>query len=154
MKYRATQAPQKQPSLYEQDYCLWIDMTAQQIREQKFTIIDWKNLLEEIESLGREQRNKVESYLNQLLKHLLLYQYWEAEKCYCQAGWADEIENFRRELDILLRSKTLYNYLLSILEETYCKARRAAIRKSNLKNLPEHCPYQVEQVLDPEWLPN
>ena len=145
---------QKLPTLYEDDYCLWVDTTAQQIRERDFDAIDWENLLEEVESLGREQRNKVESYLKQLLKHLLFYQYWEAERLYCAKGWADEIDNFRGELEILLRSRTLYNYLVSILEDTYQKARRSAIRKSNLQNLPEQCPYLIEQILDADWLPN
>ena len=140
--------------LYEEDYCLWIDRTAQQIREQDFDAIDWENLLEEIESLGRGQRNKVESYLKQLLKHLLLYQYWQAEKLYCAEVWADEIDNFRGELEILIRSQTLYNYLISILKNPYQKARRSACRKSNLQNLPEQCPYTVEQILDPDWLPD
>jgi hypothetical protein len=141
-------------TLYEEDYDLWLETTAQQIREQDFAAIDWENLLEEIESLGREQKNKVESYLKQTLKHLLLYQYWEAEKLYCAEGWADEIDNFRGELEILTRSQTLGNYLVSILEDTYQKARRSACRKSKLANLPEQCPYTVEQILDPDWLPD
>jgi hypothetical protein len=144
---------QKLQTLYEDDYCLWVDTTAQQIRERDFDAIDWENLLEEVESLGREQRNKLESYLNQLLKHLLFYQYWESEKLYCVKSWANEIDNFRRELEILLRSRTLSNYLLAILEDTYQKARRSAIRKSHLQNFPEQCPYNIEQILNPDWLP-
>ena len=144
----------KLQTLYEADYCLWVDTTAEQIRERNLSAIDWENLLEEVESLGREQRNKVESYLKQLLKHLLLYQYWEAEKIYCAKGWADEIDNFRGELEILLRSKTLDNYFLAILEETYARARRSAIRKSQLPNLPDQCPYKIEKILDPDWLPD
>lgn len=148
-----TQLSQKLQSLYEEDYCLWIDTTIKQIRSRNFDSVDWKNLLEEIESLGKEQKNKVKSYLKQLLKHLLMYQYWQTEKLYCAEGWADEIDNFRGELEILLESKTLYNYLLSIVDETYQKARDSAIRKSKLQNLPEQCPYTIEQILAPDWLP-
>jgi hypothetical protein len=140
-------------ALYEQDYSLWLDITLKQLQVKDLDNLDWQHLIEEIEALGREQKNKVESYLRQLLKHLLLYHYWEAEKLYCQKGWAEEIDNFRAELEILLRSKTLYNYLVSILEPTYQKARRSAKIKSQLDSFPETCPYQLEDILNPEWLP-
>ena len=65
--------------------------------------------MEEVEDLGRAQKNKLESYLRQLLKHLLLYQYWESERDYCEQGWIEEIDNFRAELEILVRSKTFKN---------------------------------------------
>lgn len=103
--------------------------------------------------MGREQRHKVESYLIQLLKHLLLYQYWESEKADCAKSWINEIDDFRIELAILLRSKTLSNDSLSILETAYQRARRSAKLKSNLDIFPGTCPYSVTQILDPDWLP-
>ena len=139
--------------LHNQDYAHWLEVTVEQIRSRDLQNIDWDNLIEEVEDLGREQRNKVESFLRQLLKHLLLYQYWESEKSRCSNGWIDEIDNFRSELEILLRSKTLYNYAESILEAAYNKARRSASLKSNLKNLPNICPYSLLEILDPDWLP-
>lgn len=139
--------------LYDQDYASWIEITLNQLRSHDLKNIDWENLIEEVEDLGREQRNKVESFLRQLLKHLLLYQYWESEKNRCANGWIEEIDNFRAELEILLRSKTLSNYLDSILESTYSKAKRSTTLKSNLKDLPESCPYSLKEILDPEWLP-
>ena len=96
--------------LYEQDYYLWLETTLEQLSQQDLACLDWKHLIEEIEALGNEQRRKVESYLKQLLIHLLLYQYWESERSYCARGWEIEINNFRDELEFLLRSKKLYNY--------------------------------------------
>nr|WP_238717802.1 DUF29 domain-containing protein [Petrachloros mirabilis] len=139
--------------LYEQDYAQWLEVTLSQLKDQDLANLDWQHLIEAIEDLGREQKNKLESYLRQLLKHLLLYQYWEKEKPYCARGWAEEIDNFRSELEILLRSQTLYNYLLLILEPTYQKARRSAVIKSGLEVFPKICPYEVNAILDTEWLP-
>ena len=139
--------------LHDQDYVNWLEITIKQLRSQDIKNIDWGNLIDEIEDLGREQRNKVESFLRQLLKHLFLYKYWEAEKTRCANGWIDEIDNFRAELEILLRSKTFYNYLDSILESTYYKAKRSATLKSNLKDSPELCSYSLEEILNFEWLP-
>ena len=96
-------------SLYEQDYVEWLDVTLEQLQNRDLKYLDWTNLMEEVEALGSEQRHKVESYLIQLLKHLLLYQYWESEKLYCAKYWLEEIDNFRNELEILLRSIAILN---------------------------------------------
>jgi hypothetical protein len=109
--------------------------------------------MEEVESLGCEQRHKVESYLIQLLKYFLLYQYWESEKLYCAKNWLEEIDNSRNELEILLRSKTLSNHAFSILETAYQRARRSSKTKSDLNIFPVNCPYSMEQILDPDWFP-
>lgn len=82
--------------------------------------------------MGIEQRRKVESYLKQLLIHLLLYCYWKIEKEDCQRGWQIEITNLRDELEFSFRSKTLYNYSLNCLGAVYIKARRQAIQKPGL----------------------
>lgn len=142
--------------LYEEDFVLWIDQTAETIRQRDIKNLDWENLLTEIEALGREQRNKVESYLIPIIKHLLLYQYWHSEKDYCRQGWAEEIDNFRIELEILLRSKTLYNHGVSILERSYEKAKRSALRKTGFppKTFPDQCPYSFAEIINFEFLPD
>ncbi|MCZ8202938.1 MAG: DUF29 family protein [Microcystis sp. LE19-55.1A] len=56
--------------LYDQDFVLWIERTTEQIRRGEMKNLDWEHLLTEIEDLGREQRNQVESYLIQTVKHL------------------------------------------------------------------------------------
>ncbi|MEB3160071.1 MAG: DUF29 family protein [Synechocystis sp.] len=52
-------------------------------------------------------------------------------------------------------SKVLYHYVSTILEKDYQKARKNAIRKSQLLPdlFPLTCPYTLEQILDPDWLP-
>lgn len=142
-------------SLYEEDYVEWLDVTLAQLQNRDFQNLDWEHLIEEVEALGREQRHKVESYSLKLLIHLLLYQYWQTEKDWSGKGWEKEIDNFRLELEILLESKVLYNYLLTVLDKNYQKARKNAIRKSQLSAdiFPLNCPYSVEQLLDADWLP-
>ncbi len=143
-------------TLYEQDYPLWLEKTAQLLQQRKWSDLDIDNLVEEIEGLGIEQKRKLESYLRQLLLHLLLYCYWEQERDYCAKGWQDEIDNFRDELEILLRSKTLYNYLLQKFDDVYQKARKRAIRKTGLppETFPVECPFSIDKVLNPDYLPN
>ncbi len=141
--------------IYEQDYAEWLEITLKQLESRSLENIDWEHLTEEIAALGNEQRHKVESYLRQLIKHLLLYQYWESEKSYCAKGWIEEIDNFRSELDLLLESKVLYNHSVKTLDKAYLKARSVAIRKSHLpfQIFPETCPYSLVEILNPDWLP-
>jgi hypothetical protein len=142
--------------IYEQDYPEWLDITLTQLQNRDLENIDWEHLIEEITALGNEQRRKVESYLRQIIKHLLLYQYWEAERFYCAKGWIEEIDNFRSELDLLLESKVLYNHCEKIIDKIYTKARNNTIRKSELSPIifPETCPYSLTEILNPEWLPS
>ncbi len=142
--------------LYESDFVLWIDETIKHLKQKELEQIDWEHLIEEIEDLGREQRRKVNSFLRQLFVHLLLYQYWTKERPYCGNGWKGEISNFRAELDELLISKTLLNYLQEEFDKVYSKARKIAINKTGLPAniFPETCPYTVEQVLDSEFFPD
>ncbi len=142
--------------LYDQDYFLWLQETYRMLESNKIEQLDLEHLKEEILDLGNEQKRKVDSYLRQLLIHLLLYQYWDAEKARCAKGWQNEIDNFRFELELLLKSRTLYNYFLQEIEEIYIKARRQAIKKSELPAnfFPENCPFSADNLLDAEFLPN
>jgi hypothetical protein len=142
-------------ALYEEDYYLWLQETYQVLEKKEINQLDLPHLMEEILSLGNEQRRKVDSYLRQLLIHLLLYQYWQGERQHCGKGWQNEIDNFRFELELLLKSRTLYNYFLQEIPEIYGKARKQAIKKSELSPtlFPETCPYNPSDLLDPDFLP-
>ncbi|MEB3160317.1 MAG: DUF29 domain-containing protein [Synechocystis sp.] len=141
--------------IYETDYLEWLSLTIAQLKAAKFEQIDQEHLLEELEDLGREQRRKVDSYLRQLLIHLLLYTYWQTEKDYCARGWESEIDNFRFELELLLKSKTLYNYFLEEINIIYPKARKQALKKTLLppEIIPQLCPFTPHQLLDTDFFP-
>ena len=141
--------------LYDTDFYQWTQDTWRQIQQRDIENLDWEHLAEEIEALGNEQKHKVDSYLRQLLIHLLLYQYWQDNRDYCTEGWQDEIDEFRFQLERRLQAKSLYNYFLSQINEIYPKARRKVILKSKHKlvTLPEHCPYTVDQLLNPDFFP-
>ncbi|GFE70145.1 DUF29 domain-containing protein [Chroococcus sp. FPU101] len=141
--------------LYEQDYMLWIEATTNQLKSKDFDHLDLEHLIEEVESLGIEQRHKVDSYLRQLLLHLLIYQYWTQEKAYCAREWRGEITNFRNELETLFESRTLYNYFLEKIDLIYLKARRQAMIKTDLPTttFPEKCPYTPEDIMNFNFFP-
>ncbi len=50
--------------LYEQDFLLWTETTANLLRSGKFTEIDIPNLIEEIESMGRSEKRELKKSLH------------------------------------------------------------------------------------------
>jgi len=39
--------------LYERDYYLWVQENLRLLKNREFHLVDWENLLEEIEGIGR-----------------------------------------------------------------------------------------------------
>ena len=56
--------------LYEHDYYAWTGTQAQALRERKISGLDWENLAEEVEDLGKAERHRLESHFEWLLIHL------------------------------------------------------------------------------------
>jgi hypothetical protein len=143
----------KLSQIYDRDYYLWLEKTTELLKAGKLNELDWEHLIEEIEDLSRSEKRAVVSLLKQLIKHLLLYNYWQKERQWSGQGWLEEISNFRFELSQYLDSKTLRNYTEQELGTIYTRARKEAIIKSNLPDLPINCPYSLEQILSDDFIP-
>ncbi len=142
--------------LYETDYMLWLEKTLEQIKHRQTDQIDWDNLAEEIEGLGIALHHKIDSYLRQILIHLLLYQYRTNEREKSGSDWRNKIIDLQDELESLLEeSKTLYNYFLSRIDLIYFKARRGVIQKTQFDSsiFPEKCPFSESELLDFNFYP-
>ncbi len=138
--------------LYEDDYALWLEKNIQLLAGRQLKDLDYENLIEELESLGRSERKTAESLVKQLLIHLLLYEYWTIEQDRNSDHWRVEIATFRDQLSDELKSKTIYNHVVEHLEPLYKRAVKLAALKSGVK-LPIACPYTIEQILNEDWLP-
>ncbi|MFM2060533.1 MAG: hypothetical protein RLZZ507_203 [Cyanobacteriota bacterium] len=105
-------------NLYEQDFSLWVEDTVSKLKARDNDNLDWDNLIEEVESLGKSQRKTVRSFLVRLLEHLLKRCYVPMSDCY--RGWEIEIRNFRQRLQIELEdSPSLKGFVLEILDKSY-----------------------------------
>jgi len=138
--------------LYEIDDYLWVERTIELLKEKKFDELDLENLIEELEDLGRERKNKVESLLRQIIIHLLLLEYWSQEYQYNAAHCQAEVTEFRFQIHGIL-TKNLQSYLASKIELIYQNSVKYTQRKTNLSIFPEKCPYTLEQLLDEDWFP-
>jgi hypothetical protein len=140
-------------TLYEIDDSLWLEETIELLKAKKFDALDLDNLIEELEDLGNEKKFRVASFLQQIIRHCLLLQFWTREREYNQAHWRSEIINFKDELNTYLTTN-LRNYLGHNLATIYEKALRYLRQKTDNKvNFPDTCPYSLEELLDPNWLP-
>ncbi len=141
-------------TLYEIDDSQWLELTIKLLKNRQFNALDLENLIEELEELGQEKKNAVASLLEQVIRHLLLLQYWTSESEYNAVHWQGEIYSFRVQLRRRLTTN-LRNYLDSELNSIYQDALGfVKIKTKNTVNFPLECPYTLEELLDIEWLPD
>ncbi|MFN5971820.1 MAG: DUF29 domain-containing protein [Microcystis sp.] len=53
--------------LYDTDFNLWVEETANLLKEGKWEYLDLENLIEEIEAMGRSDKKALKSNLEKLL---------------------------------------------------------------------------------------
>ncbi|MDJ0732079.1 MAG: DUF29 domain-containing protein [Crocosphaera sp.] len=137
--------------LYEIDDSQWLEETVKILKNRQFNDLDLDNLIEELEDLGREKKNAVAGLLEQVIRHLLLLQYWTEEQNYNSIHWQGEIYTFRVQLRRKLTTN-LRNYLEAELNNIYQDALGfVKIKTQNKVQFPSGCPDTLEQLLDPEW---
>ncbi|MFN7566675.1 MAG: DUF29 domain-containing protein, partial [Microcystis sp.] len=117
-------------TLYEIDDSLWLEETIELLKAKNFDALDLENLIEELEDLGNEKKFRVASFLQQIIRHCLLLQFWTREREYNQAHWRSEIINFKDELNTYLTTN-LRNYLEHNLATIYEKALRYLRQKTD-----------------------
>jgi hypothetical protein len=140
-------------TLYEIDDSLWLEETIELLKAKNFEALDLDNLIEELEDLGNEKKFRVASFLQQIIRHALLLQFWISEREYNQAHWQAEIISFQYQLKRYLTTN-LRKYLEQEFEQIYFESLRYVRQKNDNKvNLPDTCPYSLEELLDPNWLP-
>jgi hypothetical protein len=142
--------------LYEVDDYLWLEETVKLLKTKNWDNLDLENLIEELESLGKNNFNKVRSLLRQIIIHILLLEYWQQEYERNYRHWKGEIIAFRDDLNNSLTT-TLKNKLSlsQELETIYNVSKKFVIQKTGLhqKLFPDNCPYSLEQLLDDNWYP-
>jgi hypothetical protein len=141
-------------TLYEQDFNLWLETTINSLREGKLLEIDYENLIEELESMGKRDRNALKSNLKILLMHLLKYKY-QPEKI--TNSWLYTITEHRQRIrDSLETSPSLKSFLREVFDRSYQDARRLASDETGLsiKIFPQDCPFIFEDILNIDYLPN
>lgn len=141
------------PSLYERDFHAWTREQAKALAERRTADVDWANVAEEIESLGASDRREIRSRLTVLLAHLLK---WELQPDKRKNGWLASISEARIRIGgVLDDSPSLRRFPAEIVDFEYRHARRKAAMemRKTLEEVPENCPYRIEDILDDAFMP-
>lgn len=140
-------------ALYESDFYAWTQQQAKLLQEEKWSYLDIPNLVEEIESLGRQERRELRNRLGILIGHLLKWQFQPENR---SKSWLATIREQRKQvLDLVDESPSLQPYLPEALIKGYESGLNLAVRETSLnyKAFPSDCPYSSEQVLNAEFFP-
>ncbi len=141
-------------TLYDSDFYAWTQEQVSLLRSKKWHLLDVENLIEEIESLGRQERQEVVNRLGILLGHLLKWQFQPEHR---SRSWMATIREQRRKVSKLLQQNpSLTPFIEQALQEAFEDALDLAVKDTDLPypTFPETCPYLLEQILNPEFLPD
>src|SRR4051812_23983235 len=132
---------------YESDFYTWTQEQGALLRARRFDAIDSENLAEEIESLGRNEFDRLASFYRLILLDMLK---WEHQPNLQSRSWANAIEIHRLHArEVLDDNPGLKSRQNEALERAYRGARLEAIRETGLRKsaFPEICPFTLDEVL-------
>ncbi|MBF0256935.1 MAG: DUF29 domain-containing protein [Gammaproteobacteria bacterium] len=139
--------------LYEQDIHAWTRQTAELLRQQRFAELDVEHLIEEMETLGRRDRQGLVSRLKILLAHLLK---WHFQPAHRSSSWRGSIlEQHLRIRDLLQDAPSLEPYLPEAAAKAWCDGVRLTSKETGLPPaaFPASLHYALDSHLDDDWLP-
>ena len=140
-------------NLYETDFYAWTQQQANLLRYQLWNQVDLVNLIEEVESLGRRERQELRNRLIILIRHLLKWDYQSSKR---SRSWLATIRIQRRDIIKLLNENpSLQSSLEVALEEAYENARDLASGETNLplSTFPSQCLYLWEDLINLNFYP-
>lgn len=143
----------RDPDLYETDFYAWTQVQAEKLLARSHNELDWKNLAEEIDSVGRSQKREIRHRLGVLLHHLLKWEYQPAGRCEL---WRATIREQRKAIRaVLADSPSLRRFPSEVLSSSYEDGRLDAIEETGLQAaiFPTACPWPIEQIEDTTFLP-
>ena len=164
--------------LYDRDFYTWTMQQAEALRRRDFNAVDWENVIEEIETLGRSEERSLKSQYARAIEHLLKLQYRGARETENMAGWENSVDGARGEFKKVLRDNPgLKGKRDDVFDRAWLDAREDAVnafvhydtdgikdRSVRLRErkrltrewsqtLPQENPYTLKQVEDAFWMP-
>ena len=115
--------------LYDRDFVQWTEDQATALRHAKSAganlPLDWENLAEEIESLGKSLRRELRSQIRRILRHL--FKFAASPATDPRAGWHATIADARAEIEDILRdSPSLQREIRDLVVEQAAVAAKLA----------------------------
>jgi hypothetical protein len=144
---------------YEDDFYAWTQHQAAVLRDMPVADnrFDREHVAEEIEDLGKSERDAVRSQIRRIIEHLLKLAFSPAQEP--RFDWMASIAEARSALDDKL-TQTLRRDAETVLARLYRDGRRQAAlalrghREENAADaLPATCPYSLDDICRDDWYP-
>lgn len=148
-------------TLYEHDLEGWTRVQIDLLRQGNTQNLDIKNLIMELEDLGKSSLHELESCFIVLIAHLLKWQF----QLDTLAGQWKEFEG-KSGRKTIIEQRTQLSFLLDKVpsikaslelarDEAYPAARRLTIKETGMpsESFPSVCPYSVNELLDEDFYP-
>ncbi len=149
--------------LYDRDFLAWTQEQAEAMRRRDVGAIDWGNVIEEVETLGRSERHAWTSYCTNVISHLLRIEHYRSPESFHH--WHGEIVDWRVEMcNKLEENPSMRGELPALLGNAWRRGREKAVNamarydapadvaEQNRRargwraRLPADCPYGLEDI--------
>ncbi len=141
-------------SLYDLDFYAWTQTQGLLLRSQNWADVDWDNVIEEIESLGRKERRELVNRLGILIGHLLKWQFQVDRR---GNSWLATIREQRLQVNLLIHENpSLKASLEQSLETAYELGVILAVKETGLpfETFPDRCRYRLDDILANTFFPD
>jgi len=138
---------------YDKDFYAWALHNAELLRQGKFTEVDTENVAEEIESMGRNNKQALLNRLAIILAHLLK---WQFQPSIRSKSWKLTLKEQRlRVQKLLIKNPSLKYQIVENFNDAYQLAIIKALRETGLPEttFSENCLYSLEQCLNSDFFP-
>jgi Domain of unknown function DUF29 len=139
--------------LYDTDVYTWAMQQAEALRKRSANEIDWDNVAEEIESLGKSLSSELHNRYVVLLVHLLKWQFQPEHR---SRSWEATIRIQRLALEKhVALNPGLKPKLEALFGEAYAYARIGASGETDLpiETFPATNPFTLAQAMDEGFWP-
>ncbi|MFB2875497.1 DUF29 domain-containing protein [Floridanema aerugineum] len=139
--------------LYETDFYAWTQKQVQLLRQRDLNNLDIDNLIEEIESLGKQEKRELINRLGVLIGHLLKWEYQPNKR---SKSWLRTIREQRRKItDLLQQNPSLKPYLDEAIKKAYLDGVDLAVEETDIgiQAFPAEISYTWEQIENQDFLP-
>ena len=137
--------------LYAADFYDWTRAQSAALRRRDVNDLDYDNLAEEVEALGRRERREIRAHLEVLLIRLLRWKYQPDLRC---GRWRGSIAEARHQIELVIEdSPSLASWPAEVIGNAYQHAAARVKRETRMEALPAEVPWTAAEVLKAEWLP-
>ena len=139
---------------YDADILLWSERQSELLRRRATgelvndAELDWPNIAEEIESVGREQLHAVQSLLRQAILHRLKVMAWPQSSAV--AGWQDEDLRFRQDAADRFTAAMRQRIDLARIYRRALQRLPKQLDDLAPQPVPDTCPWTLDELLSDE----